>query len=176
MSIRWILLIALLSLALGSCGDSPQAAVEQPSGQQPNQLENPTETTNVPENPIQSASTPETSTMPIYPASADKFVNLSKKDLADRLKIDLNQVSLIEAVEITWPNSALGCPQPGMVYAAGLVPGYRLRLQANEVEYIYNTDLTGRVILCPDQSEGSGSPSNNLPGATPNPNIGVPIK
>jgi hypothetical protein len=134
-----------------------------------------TETTSptLPENPIQLASTPETTDMTSNPPSADKFVNIAKRDLANRLKIDVNQVSLIEAAEVIWPNAALGCPAPGKVYATGRVPGYRVRLQANGVEYTYNTDLTGQVILCPDPDEPF---TNTTPGATQDPNIGVPIK
>ena len=57
--------------------------------------------------------------MPSYPPSADKFVNLAKQDLANNLKIDVSQISLVEVVEVTWPNAALGCPSPGKNYAAG---------------------------------------------------------
>jgi hypothetical protein len=171
MNIRWILLLSLLALALGGCGSSPQVSAKQPADSAP---ANPQATaTEAGKNPIQLASSPETTDMPSYPSSPDKFVNLAKQDLADRLKIDVSQISLIEAVEVTWPNAALGCPSPGKNYAAGRVPGYRIRLESNGTEYVYNTDLTGQIILCPQQDEPY---TNTTPGATQDPNIGVPIK
>lgn len=176
MNTRWTLLISLFALTLGGCGTSPQASAKQSSD---SAFANPQETATevvsptLPENPIQLASTPETTEMPPYPPSADKFVNLAKQDLANRLKIDVSQISLVEVVEVTWPNAALGCPSPGKNYATGRVPGYRIRLEANGTEYVYNTDLTGQIILCPQQDEPY---TNATPGATQGPNIGVPIK
>jgi hypothetical protein len=175
MNIRWILLISLLALALGGCGSSPQVSAKQSTDSAPaNPQEIPTEAN---ENPLQLAGTPEITDMPTYPPSADKFVNLAKQDLANLLKIDISQISLIEAAEVTWLNSALGCPSPGKTYAAGRVPGYRIRLEANGVEYIYNTDLTGQVILCAQPGdEVDGTFNDTTPGSTQDPNIGVPIK
>jgi hypothetical protein len=96
---------------------------------------------------------------------------LSKKDLAERLQIDAAGIVMVKTIEIVWPDAALGCPSPGMVYAQGRVPGYRIWLEAEGREYIYHTDLNGLVILCPQQGPDSGSPG----GSGPTPNIGVPI-
>lgn len=110
--------------------------------------------------------------MPDYSsAPLEKFVALTKKDLANQLNINIEAISLTDSVQITWPNSALGCPRPGEVYAQGLVPGYRIRLKANQIEYIYHTDLNGSFILCPSVSEDSNSGIPPVPGPT----IGVPI-
>jgi hypothetical protein len=177
---RWILLVSMLSLALGSCGGSPQIVAARQSSDSatanPKDIAAEEIPTDLPENPIQLASTPETTDMDSNPPSSDKFIQLAKKNLAGRLNVDINMISLIEAVEMTWPNAALGCPSPGKVYATVQVPGYRLRLLANEVEYAYNTDLTGQVIFCPDQNDEAGGPFNITPGSTPDPNIGVPVK
>jgi|GEM_PF-1354604 len=178
MNTRWILLISLLSLALGSCGGS-QVSVRQstdPTPLNPQEISTEVISSPLPENPIQLARTPETPDMTSNPPSVDKFIQIAKQDLAGSLKIDANQISLIKTVEITWPNTALGCPSPGKVYASVRVPGYQVRLQANGMEYIYNMDMTGKFILCPQLSDEPGESSNTIPGPTLDPNIGVPIK
>ena len=174
MRIRWILVISLLSLALGSCGGSA-AADEQSSEVAPlSPQETSTEeiSTVPPENPIQLASTAETTDMTSNPIPVDKFVKIAKQDLADGLKISVEQISLIEAIEITWPDAALGCPSPGKVYAQGLVPGYRVRLEVNGVEYNYHMDQTGQYVLCPNFDENVPP----APGSTQSVDPGVPIK
>jgi hypothetical protein len=177
MKTRWVLLIPIFSLVLGSCGGSAATVGQSPDLMAENPQESLTEdpTAVLPENPIQLASTPETTDMPSHPSSAEKFIQLAKRDLAGRLTIDIANISLIEAVEMTWPNAALGCPSPGKVYATVRVPGYRVKLEANGTEYIYNTDLTGQVILCPEVNF-----DENIPPVTPDQtqsvNPGVPIQ
>ena len=107
--------------------------------------------------------------MPSTPPPVEKFVSLSKKDLASRLQIDASAISLVRAENITWLNTALGCPRPGKFYPRGRIPGYRVWLNAEGKEYLYHTDYHGQVILCPELNP-------DVPGpATPSPNIGVPI-
>lgn len=104
-------------------------------------------------------------------APVEKFINLTKHDLAQSLGIVPEQIEFVAAQPITWPNSALGCPAPGKVYPQGSVPGYRITIKANGQEYIYHTDLNGQFVLCPGNDENEGLPT----GPTVEPNIGVPI-
>ena len=106
--------------------------------------------------------------MPSTPPPVEKFVSLSKKDLANRLQIDASQISLVRTEHTNWLNAALGCPRPGKVYPQGRVPGYRVWLNAEGKEYLYHTDYHGKLILCPELNP-------DMPGpATPTPKIGVP--
>lgn len=109
-------------------------------------------------------------------APLEKFVALTKRDLATQLSIDVETILLTNSMQLVWPDSSLGCPRPSVMYAKGLVPGYKIWLMANQVEYIYHTDLTGRIVLCPDQSEDSASGTPPVPGSGVGPTIGVPIK
>jgi hypothetical protein len=61
----------------------------------------------------------------------ESFVAEAASDLARRLKIDEDEIELAEARFVTWPNSALGCPEPDIMYTQALVPGYRIRLIVN---------------------------------------------
>ncbi|HSB00797.1 MAG TPA: hypothetical protein VLE49_09110 [Anaerolineales bacterium] len=104
-----------------------------------------------------------------------KTTQIVIKDLATRLGIDTEGIHVVSTKALVWPNAALGCPSPGKVYAQGRVPGYQIRLEAGSVEYVYNTDLSGQIILCPQYDPDN--PDSQLPTAPgPTPHIGPPIK
>jgi len=162
----WISLIVLSSLAVGSCGISQpgtEPAPEMPPSEPPVV---PSE--NSTENSLQFPHTPESTEMPSTPP-VEKFVALSKKDLAGRRGVEADKISLVKTAEMLWLNAALGCPRPGQFYAAGRVPGFQIWLEVEGTEYIYNTDFNGTVILCPELNPHV---PNSITGPTP----GVPIR
>ena len=106
--------------------------------------------------------------MPSTPP-VEKFVALSKKDLADRLGVEVDKIILVKTVEKLWLNAALGCPRPGVFYPSGRMPGFQIWLDLEGTEYIYNTDLNGTVILCPELNP-------HVPNVNTGPTPGVPIK
>ena len=77
-----------------------------------------------------------------------KLAALTVADLAARLSLDANQITVLSTQPVTWPNSALGCPLPGKVYAQSRIPGFRITLQSAGTQYVYNTDQTGTVLFC----------------------------
>ena len=168
MRTRWVLPILLLSLAVESCG------LSQPAGQDPAPLDPqapPTEqpSSSTPENPIQLGNTPDAVEMPANPPPVEKFVSLSKNDLASRLGIEADKITLVKTAEMLWLNAALGCPRPGQFYPAGRVPGFQIWLDVEGTEYIYNTDFNGTLILCPELNP-------HVPNSTSGPTPGVPIR
>lgn len=68
----------------------------------------------------------------------EPFVSQAVDDLARRLDIDKAEIIVIDAGFVTWPNSALGCPEPDMMYTQALVPGYRIRLRADGALHHYH--------------------------------------
>ena len=62
-------------------------------------------------------------------------------------KSDIKVVS-VEAVQ--WPDTSLGCPQPDMMYAQVVTPGYRIILEAGGQVYEYHSAGAG-VGLCQPQ-------------------------
>jgi hypothetical protein len=69
-----------------------------------------------------------------------QVVQAAKKDLAGRLNVRQESIELAGSIEeVTWPDSSLGCPEPGMVYAQVLTPGYRFKLQSGGKLYEYHT-------------------------------------
>ncbi len=78
---------------------------------------------------------------------AAELVAQAIADLAGRLGVaaEAIQVRSVEAVE--WPDASLGCPQPGMVYAQVITPGYRIVLEAEGQAYEYHSSRS-RVVYC----------------------------
>jgi hypothetical protein len=85
---------------------------------------------------------PSVSTAPSGP------VEQAKTDLAGRLGVPVEQVSVVSTEEVTWPDSSLGCPQPGMNYAQVLTEGTRTILSAGGRQYSYHSGPRRPPFLC----------------------------
>lgn len=55
---------------------------------------------------------------------------------------------LVSAEAITWPNSALGCPQPGQAYTQALIDGMRVVVDAGGETYDYRFGRSDTPRLC----------------------------
>lgn len=77
----------------------------------------------------------------------EALVLAAKAELAKRLDRpeDEIEVVLVEARE--WSDASLGCPQPGMMYAQVVTPGYQIILSAKGETYDYRA-TSNRVVLC----------------------------
>lgn len=94
----------------------------------------------------ESPSTPQEDKLP--PGSEDA-VQLAKEDLARRLDLSSDVIDVVSVEEVEWPDTSLGCPQPGMMYAQVITPGYCVVLGAEGQIYEYHSG--GRqVVLCAD--------------------------
>ena len=162
MRTRWMSFMVLLALVSGSCGGSVPETEQVPEIP-PTELEIMST-----ENPLQLERTQKATEMPST-APVEKFVVLAKQDLASRLKVEADKISLVRSAEKLWLNAALGCPRPGVVYPSGRVPGFQIWLEVEGTEYIYNTDFNGTVILCPELNP-------DVPNSNTDPTPGVPIR
>ena len=97
-------------------------------------------------NPTESDLSP----MPQNPTlnNLETLIGTAKQDLAGRLSIPVNEIILLDAKDVIWSNSSLGCPQPGMVYADILTPGYLILLNVNNKDYEYHAGKSSDVFLC----------------------------
>lgn len=71
------------------------------------------------------------------PALSD-YIELARRYLASRMGLSPDVIAVISAEAVVWPDSSLGCPQPGMAYLQVLTDGYRIILEANDTEYAYH--------------------------------------
>ncbi|MCE9645599.1 MAG: hypothetical protein K8S20_06330 [Chloroflexi bacterium] len=79
---------------------------------------------------------------------AQKMIQLAKLSLAGKLKISENKIHLAEMVAMAWPDTSLGCPQEGIVYAQVVTPGFQILLETMGQTFSYHTDDSERVVLC----------------------------
>jgi hypothetical protein len=71
-----------------------------------------------------------------------------KDDLARRVLVKPDTITVVSAVEVTWPTGALGCSRPGVEYIQAVVQGYKIVLAAAGKEHPYHSDMRGRFIYC----------------------------
>lgn len=67
-------------------------------------------------------------------------VDIAKQDLAGRLGIPVEQVKLVKQEKVDWPDTSLGYPEEGMMYAQVITPGFRIILKAGDKSYEYHSD------------------------------------
>jgi hypothetical protein len=146
MRTRWVLLIFILSLALGSCGGS--VVTVGPSPEPFLSLTKEPLSTLIPV-PTQGDNTQMNPFLPTPSASGlDGLAEKAKEDLAQRLSIPIGDINLVEAKEVFWPDGSLGCPQPDMMYAQVLTPGYLIKLKYDVREFEYHAGKNGSLTYC----------------------------
>lgn len=82
-----------------------------------------------------------------------------RRDLANRLGVPRNQLSIIRYSRETWSDSCLGLGKPDESCLQALVPGWQVELTDGRQNWIYRTDEMGQTIrLQDDSSETSELP------------------
>lgn len=86
-------------------------------------------------------------------ASDSREVTLARADAAERLGVDEDEVELVTFETVTWPDGAIGCPEPGEMYTQALVEGYRIVLSADGTELTYHGETGQDPFLCEDPED-----------------------
>ena len=73
---------------------------------------------------------------------------MAARDLARRLNVSSDAITLETAEPVSWPDASLGCPSSGLFYAQVITPGYLIRLLYQRNEYHYHTDSLGPPFVC----------------------------
>ena len=94
------------------------------------------------------------STPPAVPPLAgtpavDQEVALLVSAIARDLEVPGDTVRVLMVEPRDWPDSSLGCPQPDMLYAQVITPGYLIMVEVSGEEIEYHADERGNVIRCP---------------------------
>lgn len=87
-------------------------------------------------------------TEPDYDPEVAPVVEQAQADLASRLNVDETSIEVVSAESVTWPDGALGCPEPGKFYTQALVPGSQVVLEHDGQDYDYHAGSDGRPFLC----------------------------
>ena len=78
---------------------------------------------------------------------------LAATDLADRLGVRVEDITVRSVEEVTWPDASLGCPQKDFAYAQVLTPGIRITLDAAGAEYAYHAGDGRDPFFCLDPQQ-----------------------
>jgi hypothetical protein len=139
---------ALLALAafLAACGAGTEPSAEQT-------------TTPAPSSTIESETT-----MPANPEDSLPVVAAAIDDLARRLGAPPEDIEVLSAEEVTWPDGSLGCPEPGMSYTQALVNGAKVVLRYEDRVYVYHAGADAKPFLCPSDDKDGGHDMVPPPG------------
>lgn len=77
--------------------------------------------------------------------------------------VDKAALQVLSTEALTWPDGALGCPEPGVMYTMAPVAGFRIRIQVGAEILEYHASDRGHMVLCPagraiDPVDGAGRP------------------
>jgi hypothetical protein len=78
----------------------------------------------------------------------DRMLSQVVADLATRINAQPEELEIIGAEAVVWPDGSLGCPKPDQTYTQALVPGYRIVLRYVDKQYDYRASETGYFFLC----------------------------
>ena len=69
---------------------------------------------------------------------------------AEEAGVDIGEVRVITAEEVTWSDGSLGCPRAGQAYIQALVPGFRVVLEIGGGELNFHAAQGGQFTFCED--------------------------
>ena len=99
----------------------------------------------------------------------ETLIAQAKSDLAAKLSVGVDQIQVLEARGVVWPDASLGCPLPDMLYKQVPTDGALIRLQAEGQVYEYHSGGGRDPFLCeqPAKSQEDTLPPIDLLSLTP---------
>jgi len=140
---RALVLVMMLVLAAG-CGPAPAPvtpatpAIEEPTA---------TPCPAVTPTPAPALSAEEKAMIEKLDQEGRQLFEGARQDLARQLAVSEGEIRVVSAESVQWSDTSLGCPEPGMMYAQVITPGYKFVLEHEGKQYDYHAGQ-GRVILC----------------------------
>jgi hypothetical protein len=139
-----LVFVIILVMGLAACGQSTPNSEAQPTG---------SSLPTAPVSPISPIS-PLPSPKPESDAETQDLAAL-RAGVAEQLGMPATALTLISAEEMIWPDASLGCPQPDMMYAQVLTPGWRMVFKdTNGTEYqVHTTEDRKDFVVCESSAE-----------------------
>jgi len=81
-----------------------------------------------------------------------RLAEQARVDLANRLQVGIDRVTVSFFRSIMWPDSSLGCPVQDQVYPQQPTRGFVIDLASGGQSYEYHSDLT-RIVMCSQASK-----------------------
>jgi hypothetical protein len=93
----------------------------------------------MPVNPTEGPEVLPTATSEATPSPREAAVQLVTEAYAKELGVAPDEVTLVSAESVEWPNSAMGCPEPGGNYLQMITPGFKVVVAHAEARATYHT-------------------------------------
>lgn len=118
--------------------------------------------------PTSPASTTEEPTVPgpspDRSTGLDAQVEIAISKLAAHLDVSEDAIEVVSAEAVTWGDTSLGCPQPGMRYAQVITDGVKIVLAHDGVEYPFHAGgERPDPFLCEQRPDKSPTPTITEP-------------
>ena len=133
--------IALLLAGCATTGESSPSPTRSPEASSPDH---------------DAETRPADPSMPMGGIDEDTIADLLAAAAADA-NVELDEITVVTAEQVTWSDGALGCPEPGMMYTQALVPGYRVVLEIDGEEHHFHASEGGEFVYCEDPEEPARS-------------------
>lgn len=91
------------------------------------------------------------------PMTQDQAVALAKETVSQQAHVPQERLVLESVKAADWPDSSLGCPQPGMMYAQMITSGFKVILTTANTPYAVHIG-SGRAVICGGPGAQSLSP------------------
>jgi hypothetical protein len=85
------------------------------------------------------------------PSNAEAPVREARRLLAAQLGTSPDAITMVAIDPRDWPDTSLGCPEPGQTYAQVVTPGYRVVLAHSSRRYVFHTS-TSHAVPCPSDT------------------------
>jgi hypothetical protein len=85
---------------------------------------------------------------PVRSPELQAMVRAAVADAARRTGAEPASITVVSAEPVTWPDSSMGCPQPGRSYMQVLVAGHLIRLLAGKDTLAYHAGARGEPFYC----------------------------
>lgn len=144
-----LMILPVLALLLAACGPAPAAPATSPIPTlEPTPM--PTEDTR----PRSPGAVEQPAMAPAEQALAAPAI----ADLAARLGVSPDEITVVEATEVMWPDASLGCPAPDMMYAQVVTEGILVVLEVDGQTYEYHGRTPDDLFLCGPDGPLSAAP------------------
>jgi hypothetical protein len=91
------------------------------------------------------------------------YIDAVVADAAERAGVSADEVEVLDARSVEWPDGSLGCPQPGMLYAQVITFGYQIVVAAAGETFDYRLGGRGNFRLCETPVPNLRDPGTTLP-------------
>ena len=143
MRIKLLFVLLLMVTVVAACGAPSAPPVFPTASSKPAATLPPSVLPTLPPSPIKPGGGLVTKPQAEEWQNAPQAALSARADLAQRLQIDVDTITLISVEAVDWPDACMGVQTPGVMCAQVVISGYKVVLEANGQQCEYHTNESG---------------------------------